>query len=228
MDTYGQYCPVARAAEILGDRWTLLIVRDLVHDVRTFNELSRGLPGLSRGLLSQRLRALQASGILEPHEARAGARSEYRLTPAGLALRGVMESLLHWGARWAFEEPAPQELDPVLLMWWMRRRVCHERLPAGRTVVQFDFDEDAERSFWLLLLPDDVSVCFHPPGFDTDVWVRTDLATLYEVWLGRARYEDAVSRGELRVRSLPALEQAFPTWFLWSDAAPAVRAALDV
>lgn len=224
MQKYGQYCPVSRAVEILGDRWTLLIVRDLVHGVNTFNDLARGLPRLSRGLLSQRLRALQDAGILEPHSPRAGVRHAYRLTPAGWALRPVIEAFLVWGAAWAFDAPTPDELDPVVLMWWMQRRVCADHLPEGRVVVQFDFDEDPARSYWLILDPADVSVCFTPPAFGTDVWVRTRLATLYEIWLGRVPFSHAAQHGLIDVRALPALERAFPAWFSWSPAADVVRA----
>lgn len=224
MHSYGQYCPVARAVEILGDKWTLLIVRDLVHGVQHFNGLARGLPRLSRGLLSQRLRALQEAGILEPHPPRSGLRHEYRLTPAGQQLRPVIDALLEWGASWALSEPEASELDPVLLMWWMQRRVCAERLPEQRVVVQFDFPEDPRRSYWLVLTRGDVSVCFTPPDFETDVWVRTPLGTLYEIWLGRIPFDSAAARGLIDVRALPALESDFPRWFLWSPAAETVRA----
>jgi DNA-binding HxlR family transcriptional regulator len=225
MGDYGQYCPVARAAQILGDRWTLLIVRDLLLGTRRFNDLARGLPKLSRGLLSQRLRSLQEAGILEPHDPALGGRQEYRLTHAGLQLWPVVESLLVWGAEFAFGVPEANELDPVLLMWWMHRRVCLDNLPDDRVVVQFDFEEDPGSSYWLVLDRRDVTVCLAPPDFDTDVWVSARLSAMYRLWLGHIDYGTALDEGVIEVRSLPRLERDFPTWFLWSEAAGPVRAA---
>ena len=130
MYKYGQYCPIAKAVEILGDRWTLLIVRDLLTGTCHFNDLERGLPGISRGLLSERLRRLQRMELVEKVQIENGRqRTAYYLTEAGKALQPVINALLIWGARYAFEEPEEQELDPVLLMWWMRDRVCQDQLP---------------------------------------------------------------------------------------------------
>ena len=223
MTKYGQFCPVTRALELLGERWTLLIVRDLLHDVRHFNELARGLPKLSRGLLAKRLRGLEEAGLVSRRLK--GNQTEYRLTEAGEATRPVVESLMVWGAQWALEQPMPDELDPVLLMWWMRRRVLTEALPAGRVVVQFDFYGDA-KSYWLVLERRDVSVCFTPPDFEVDVWVAADLSAFYRVWLGKTSFAEAADAGLVNVSALPALERAFPGWFAWSPAAEAVRAAM--
>ena len=131
MHLYGQYCPVARAAEILADRWTVLIVRELLAEVSHFNELERGLPRISRTLLAERLRRLEQAGVVERRVASRGKRTEYRLTRAGRELQRVIDDLGEWGARWAFGEPRPNELDPIVLLWWMRRRVRQERLAGG-------------------------------------------------------------------------------------------------
>jgi DNA-binding HxlR family transcriptional regulator len=128
-----------RAAEILGDRWTLLIVRDLLCGAQHFNQLERGLPGIPRALLAERLRRLQQVGVLQRQAAPNGQRTRYELTQAGRDLKPVIDMLMHWGATWAFGEPEPSELDPVLLMWWMRDRVNHERLPERQVVVEFAF-----------------------------------------------------------------------------------------
>lgn len=224
MESYGQYCPVSRAAEVLGDRWTLLIVRDMVVDgVAHFNDLARGLPRLSRGLLSRRLRELEDHGVIIREPSAAGQRGSYRLTPAGAALRPVIEALLEWGADWSFADPRPGELDPVVLMWWMHRRLQPDQLPGTRTVVEFRFEEEPSGAYWLVLQGGESSVCFTSPKIDTDVWIHTSLRHFYQVWLGRVSFEDARTAGWVRVDALPAVERAVPGWFAWSSAAPVVR-----
>jgi len=221
----GQYCPIAKAVEILGDRWTLLIVRDLLTGTCHFSDLERGLPGISRGLLAERLRRLQRMGIVEKVRLSNGRRSTaYYLTDAGRQLDAVIDSLLMWGARWAFEEPEEEELDPVLLMWWMRNRVGVDRLPLQRVVVRFDFQGAKRESFWLLLTREDVSVCLTNPGFDLDVLVTADLDAFFRIWLGKDSFSDAVADGLVEVDAIPAFVDAFPTWFAYSLAAPTVRA----
>ena len=174
MYKYGQYCPIARASEILGDRWTLLIVRDLLLGKRHFNDLERGLPGISRALLAERLRRLQKMGVIEKYPVGRGRKTEYSLTKAGEELQPVVDVLTVWGARWAFGEPEEEELDPVLLMWWMRDRVCVDQLPQERVAVQFDFRGAKKETFWLVLAVEDVSVCLTHPGFEIDVLVTAD------------------------------------------------------
>ena len=180
MNKYGQYCPTARAVEILGDRWTLLIVRDLLFGAQHFNDLERGLPGIPKALLTERLRRLQKVGAIVRHSER-GHKTCYELTPAGWELYPVIESLTRWGAKWAFGEPEPDELNPVLLLWWMRDLAKKDELPEQRVVVEFNFSQTRPKTFWLVLNPDDVSVCVKHPGFDIDVLVEADLAILYDV-----------------------------------------------
>jgi DNA-binding HxlR family transcriptional regulator len=151
MHRYGQYCPVARAAEILTDRWTVLIIRELLADVNHFNELERGLPRMSRTLLAERLRRLQQAGVLERRGASRGKRTEYRLTSAGRELQPIIDQFGGWGARWAFGDPRRNELDPVVLLWWMRRRVRIEAIGKRRVVIQFDFGGGPRQSYWLLI-----------------------------------------------------------------------------
>lgn len=217
--------PVAKAAEILGDRWTLLIVRDLLTGTCHFNALERGLPGISRGLLAERLRRLQRMGVVEKLDRGKGPRqTEYRLTQAGHELQTVIESLLIWGARWAFGHPEANDLDPILLLWWMRGRVCVERLPQQRVVVQFDFKGAVNESYWLVLTKEDVSICLTHPGFDLDILVTADLATFYRIWLGHMDFSVALQEGLVKIEALPALARGFPHWFAYSHAAAAVRA----
>jgi DNA-binding HxlR family transcriptional regulator len=225
MYKYGQYCPVAKAAEILGDRWTLLIVRDLLTGTRHFNEFERGLPGISRGLLAGRLRRLERMGVVKKFQRENNRqRTEYRLTAAGRALEPVIGALLEWGAQWAFGDPEPEDLDPLLLMWWMRSRVLVEQLPEQRVVVQFDFNGAASDTYWLVLTREDVSLCLIHPGFDIDVLVTADLSTFFQVWLGRTRLAEAKREGRVDIEAVPRLAKAFPSWFGYSPAAGAVRA----
>jgi DNA-binding HxlR family transcriptional regulator len=224
--SYGQYCPIAKAVEVLGDRWTLLIVRDLLTGTSRFNDLERGLPGISRGLLASRLRWLQQMGILEKREQINGRRStEYRLTRAGMDLQPVINALLVWGVAWAFEDPAPTDLDPVLLMWWMRNNVRSDQLPEQRVVAQFDFRGAAVATYWLLLTRADTSLCLTHPGFEIDVLVTADLSVYFEIWLGRRRLEEALHVGQVAIDAIPSLANSFPNWFSYSLAAPAVRTA---
>lgn len=182
MDQYGQYCPVARAAEILGDRWTLLIVRDLVTGTQHFNDLERGLPGISRSLLAKRLRHLEEAGVIEKRELDKGRRTTaYHLTRAGEELETVLRTLTHWSARWIFDDPDPDELDAPLLLWWMRRRIKKDQLPKDRIVVEFDFSEDDDY-YWMVLTREDVSVCHEYPGFEVDVVVTAELRAYFQVW----------------------------------------------
>jgi len=225
MYKYGQYCPIAKAVEILGDRWTLLIVRDLLTGTCHFNDLERGLPGISRGLLAERLRRLERMGLLEKlRHPDARRNTSYHLTQAGRELETVIDSLLVWGARWAFEEPEEKDLDPLLLMWWMRSRVCAERLPAERILIRFDFRGAKEERYWLLLTKEDVSVCLTDPGFDLNVLVTADLSAFFQIWLGRLSLAAARGEGLVAIDAIPALAEAFPEWFGYSLAAPAVRA----
>jgi DNA-binding HxlR family transcriptional regulator len=224
MYQYGQYCPVARASEILADRWTPLIVRELLAGIRHFNDLDRGLPGISRALLVERLRRLERSGLVE-RRAVEGRVPEYHLTQAGRELQRVIDVLGGWGARWAFGDPRRTELDPLVLLWWMRRRVHRHRLPPGRVVMEFDFHGTRRGTYWLLLQRSDVSVCLQHPKFAVDLRVTADIAGFYRVWLGRISLGEALREHLIRLDGVPTVVRAFPRWFAWSPMADAVRAA---
>jgi DNA-binding HxlR family transcriptional regulator len=224
MRSYAQYCPIAKGSEILGDRWTLLIVREMLGGARGFNELQRGLPGISRSVLTDRLRSLERAEIVERRTGPQGRTLEYRLTPAGRDLEPVVQAIGEWGVTWAFTDPRPEELDPDLLIVWMARHVDRERLPADRTVIQFDFCDPAKR-YWMVLEPSDVSVCLQHPGFDVDLEVRVDTATLYRVYLGRAELGAAMRARKLTLSGPRVLQRAFGRWFAWSAFAAASRSA---
>jgi len=224
MRSYAQYCPVAKASEILGDRWTLLIVREMLGGACGFNELQRGLPGISRSVLTDRMRALERAEIVERRTGPKGRTLGYRLTPAGRDLQPVVQAMGEWGATWSFTDPRPEELDPDLLIVWMARHVDRERLPLSRTVVRFDF-RDPKRRYWMVLEPSEVSVCLQHPGFDVDLAVSVDTTTLYRVYLGRAELSGAIRAGELTMSGPQALQRGLGRWFTWSAFAPASRSA---
>ncbi|MEN8042173.1 MAG: helix-turn-helix domain-containing protein [Actinomycetota bacterium] len=209
-NAYGQYCPMVRAVEVLGERWTLLILRDMLVGVNRFNDLARGLPGLSRTLLTKRLRQLERTGIVTRSE------GQYLLTDAGRDLEPLVFGIGEWGARWMFDEPRPDELDAELLVWWMHSRINTPVLPSDRTVIHIRFSDDP-RLFWLLVESRKASVCLVDPGFEVDVTVRTDVPTLYEVWLGRRPLLSAVRGGDVAlegnrdlVRLMPEVLQLSP------------------
>lgn len=220
MSKYGQFCPVAKALEVLGDRWTLLIVRDMLTGTTHFNDLERGLPGISRALLAGRLRQMQQAGVISKRMNGSGRQStEYQLTQAGYELVNVVMSLREWGEAWAFGDPAPEELNPVLLMWWMHKRVSVDQLPNHRVVAQFDFHGAETVSFWLVLTTEDVTLCLTDPGYEINVLVTADLAAFYKLWGGRINYRQALDEYGICVEGIPSLTYAFPKWFGWSTAA---------
>jgi DNA-binding HxlR family transcriptional regulator len=223
MPRYNQYCPVARATEILGDRWTTLIVRELILGSHRFNEIERGLPGISRSLLASRLRELEAAGIIERLPGAQPKATEYHLSEAGRSLKTVIEAFGAWGARWAFGDPRPEELDAGLLVWKIHQRINRDLLPARRTVVEFDFTGPRSQRVWLLLETRGISVCVTPPGFDSDLVVRSDLAFFYRLWFGHVEYDAAIRCGAVVVDGLPSLARQLPHWFMWSPMARFVR-----
>ncbi|HKH23874.1 MAG TPA: helix-turn-helix domain-containing protein [Acidimicrobiales bacterium] len=217
MRTYAQYCPIVRAVEVLGERWTLLIVREMLTGVRRFNDLARGLPGLSRALLSRRLRQLVAAGLVwKTH-------GGYELTAAGEDLRPLVFGLAEWGARHAFGDPRPEELDPEVLMWWLHGRIDTTEVDR-RAVIQVEI-RDRGRIFWLVIEPGDASVCYADPGFEVDAVLRSDLAALYRVWEGEIELLDSVRSGLIELSGPRWIVRGLPRWLELSPIAPIVRAA---
>jgi DNA-binding HxlR family transcriptional regulator len=226
MRSYAQYCPVAKASEILGDRWTLLIVREMLGGVSGFNQLQRGLPGISRSVLSDRMRRLERAEVVERRTGPKGRTLEYRLTSAGRDLQPVVQAIGEWGATWPITEPRREELDPYLLIVWIARHVDRRQLPPDRTVVRFDFRKPKQR-YWLVLEPSEVSVCLQHPGFNVDLEVDVDTSTLYRIYLGRAELGGAIRAGRLTLSGPRTLQRGFGHWFTWSAFAAASRSAQE-
>ena len=218
---YGQYCPVALGSEVLAERWTPLILREMILGSTRFNEIERGLPGISRSLLHKRLIQLERRGVLERVEIGRG--HEYHLTPAGKDLEGVLMSLGEWMVRWLYREPYPEEADPITLMWWMHRRVDADNTPDRRVVIQFDYRVGEPPTLWLILDRGEPSVCNSHPGFDADLLVTTDPISMMRVFSGIENLSAARAAGRVRIDGVPALVNGFESWFLWSPFAPAVR-----
>jgi DNA-binding HxlR family transcriptional regulator len=217
MRTHGQYCPIARAIEGVGERWTLLIVRDMLCGSTRFNELARGLPGISRALLSKRLREMVDAGVATKDD------DGYHLTPAGEDLRPIVFGLAEWGARHAFGDPRPEELEPEVLLWWISGRIDTTDVPR-RAVVQVDIP-DQRRKYWLVIEPADASVCYSDPGFEIDAVLSGSLADLYRMWLGEIELLDALRQGRLELNGPRWIVQGLPRWLELSPAAEYVRAA---
>jgi DNA-binding HxlR family transcriptional regulator/putative sterol carrier protein len=215
---HGQYCPVSRAVDLLGERWTMLIVRDLLLGTSRFNDLARGIPGLSRSLLTKRLRQLERSGLVERLD------GEYHLTEAGAALRPIVFGLGEWAATYIFGDPRPSELDPELLVWWMHKRIDTTQLHDRRTVLYLHFVDDPRR-YWIVIDAQGPSVCDADPGFDVDVTISADVDTLHRVWLGREPITDAMRAGRLAFEGPRALTRRMPDALQLSELADAVSAA---
>jgi DNA-binding HxlR family transcriptional regulator len=217
MKTYGQFCPIAQALEILAERWTLLVVRELLMGSTRFSELQRGVPLMSRTLLSQRLRQLQDAGVVERREGKSG--PEYSLTEAGEELRTILEGIGHWGKRFAHPELPEEHLDPKLLMWDMQRRLHKDNLPSSRTVVLFRFSDarKGERRFWLCVSTDVVDVCYTNPGYEVDLTVDTDVRTLTEVWMGKRVLRQCIRERSVTLEGDKALQRSFPDWLALSS-----------
>lgn len=223
MAHYGRFCPVSMASEVLADRWTPLIVRELVLGNTRFNDIARGLPGISRTLLAQRLRNLERRGVLLTLPSPTGRGNEYHLTPAGRDLHPVLEAMGRWAVEWLYEDFDAEDVDPVTLMWWMHRLVAPEGLPATRIVVEFRHTSPDPTTIWLVLDRGEPSVCMQPPGTDIDLVVTMATPALARVFSGVDRWAHAVDRGDIEVDGQASLARALPTWFLWSPWADQAR-----
>jgi DNA-binding HxlR family transcriptional regulator len=228
MKGYGQFCPIAVACETFAERWTPLILRELLAGASRFNEIRHGLPTISRTLLGQRLRELEEAGVIHSQPLAKGRGREYRPTRAAEELGGVLERLGEWGQRWGTTQFDPENLDLTLLMWNVRRRIDVERLPDRRVVVRFDFRAFPARcrgfrTCWLILERAGTDVCQKDPGFDVDLAVSADAAAMARVWTGAITFAQAMRSGGLRLEGPRDLVRAFPTWLLLSHFADVER-----
>lgn len=214
--SYRQFCPVSMAAEVLCTRWTIVLLRELVAGSTRFNDLRRGVPRMSPALLSQRLKELEAAGIVrrDPSEADPGVH-EYRLTAAGGELAPLVDAFGIWGQRWISTELSLQHLDASLLMWDVRRNLDPTPMPKRRSIIQFRFPElpPAQRSWWLLVDPEGtVDLCSFDPGFDVDLYVSTDLRAMTAIWMGVETVAGALRAERMILTGDRQLASEMQTW----------------
>lgn len=220
MNGYGQYCPLAKGAEVFAERWTPLILRELLRGSTTFNDLHRGVPRISRSLLSNRLKRLEACGVLERHQRSAG--THYELTPAGRELGPVVTELGTWAQRWYRSTFSGAELDVGVLMWDIRCTVDVNALPAGRTIVQLTFSDlpANSRAWWLVNEDGGVDLCPVDPGTEPDLQICTTLRTMTRVWMGDLAIGAAQRSGALTILGPRELQRCLGIWLRLSPYAP--------
>lgn len=227
MRNYGQFCPVARGSEILAERWTPIILRNILHGCYTFNEIAAGAPGLSRALLTRRLRELEQAGVIQIDPKPDGHGSLYRPTPAGRDLSGVLEAIGGWAERWT--EVTAKHSDPEMVVWsWCTEFLRRDLLPDRRVVVRFDFSSQGrKRKGWLLIERRDGELCRVDPGFGDDVVVTINDPLMFTHWhMGRVEWATALRSGAVQVNGPRALCRALPTWNSGPEALARRRAAL--
>lgn len=231
MRSYGQYCPIARASEILAERWTVIILRNLLIGCRTFNEIAVGAPGLSRGLLAKRLRDLERVGVVDIRPKPDGPGSTYEPTEAGWELWDVMLALQRWGSKWA--ELSPEHAHPGVVLWaWATGSLRKERLPKRRVLIRFDYPTysrtGARAGGWLLIEHGDAEMCVKYPGGEEELVVVVNDPLAFARWhLGELSWGDALRAGAIEVQGAPTLARALPTWNrrVGSPPQPTARAA---
>jgi DNA-binding HxlR family transcriptional regulator len=214
MNGYSTYCPIAKAAEILTERWTLLLVRDLLLGARHFNDFRRSIPLITPAMLSKRLRTLEEVGIIKREVPDNASRFEYRLTEAGRELNPFVEAAGAWGQRWARSKLPHGELHPSTLMWDIHRFLKTEHLPTGRTVLNVEFaDLRTMRHWWLIVQAGEVDVCLDDPGFEVDIWIGCTLLTLTQVFMGDLSIAAAQATGLLSLSGNGRLIRNMSRWF---------------
>jgi DNA-binding HxlR family transcriptional regulator len=227
--SYQQFCPVAMAAEILCTRWTFLIVRELMSGSTRFNDLRRGVPRMSPTLLSQRLKEMEACGIVHRKPARhEPGVYEYHLTMAGKELEALVMALGVWGQRWVESKPMLEKLDAQLLMWDMRRNIDVEPMPEKRSVIHFQYPEQPQstRAFWMVVDPEEeVDLCSVDPGFDVDLYVSTDLKTMTAIWMGLDTVRAALGAKRMMLTGDKKLATSMQAWLGLSPFAKEKRMA---
>lgn len=211
MAGYAQFCPVAKTAEVLCERWVPLILRELLCGSSRFSEIQRGVPGISPSLLTKRLRHLEAAGVID--RSTHGQHTTYAPTAAGWELYPILEAMGVWGQRWARSSYTTDDLDPGFLMWDMRRLLQPIGLADDRTVVEFQFTgAPAGRSRYWLVVDDTVDLCLVDPRHDVELIVRSELRALTMVWMGDITMASAIRDRRIQLSGPRPLTRRFPIW----------------
>ena len=211
---YGQICPVSKAAELLGERWTLLIIRELVLGTTRFNDFQRALSQISPTLLTKRLNQLQEAGLVVRKTMPDQRRIEYHPTAASKDLKPIILGLGEWGMRWARGQMNDDELDVEMLMYDLQRRIDATQLPGGRTVIKFCFRALPKFAhWWIVIEPDGTRVlCVHNPRVPVDIELITDLRTMSHIWAGDLDLRMAKETGRLELKGNPILIRTISSW----------------
>jgi DNA-binding HxlR family transcriptional regulator len=227
MIRYGQYCPIAKALELLAERWTLLLVRELLMGSRRFNDLRRGVPLMAPSMMSRRLKTLVDTGIIVHEREDSGNSPVYRLTDAGYELKPLIMQLGTWGQRWSRSRMDADDLDASFLMWDIRRNVHVDRLRGKRVVIYFGFPDAKKgmRQWWLVADGGEVDLCLDDPGYEIDVAVTSSLRTMTQIWIGDLSLGEARTQGLLKATGAPGLVRGLGEWLgasPFAHVAPAV------
>ncbi len=221
---YNQFCPIAKAAEILGERWTMLILRELLNGGRRFNTLQRGLGDISPALLTKRLKSLEEQGLLIRRRLQGQKGFEYFPTEACEALLPVLVSVGEWSLVWARHTILDPDLNVELLMLYLERSVDPAKLKGSSTVIKFRFSDLAEQADWWLIIENGgTEVCIKDPGKDIDIFFNCSVRALSEVWMGDRTYRDAIRSGELSIQGNRALTRNVESWLRPSGFADSPR-----
>ena len=224
MTKYGQFCPVAKSAEVLGNPWSLLIVRELLLGSTRFTALQKGMPRISPTVLNTRLKELEEHGVIVKRPVSGQRGHEYRLTPAGRELAPVIESLVVWGMRWARDALEDYEMDVSFLMFDVQRNIILDQLPDGETVICFQFPDLKDfKTWWIVCDGGSVDLCYQDPGKDISVYVTSESCDLIGVWMGDIPASEAMDSGRLTVLGDATLCRSFRRWFPLSAAAEVPR-----
>jgi DNA-binding HxlR family transcriptional regulator len=222
---YGQFCPIAKASEVLGEKWTVLIVRELLQGTKRFNDFQRALSLISPTVLAKRLKTLEEQRLVFRKAVAGGRSTEYYLTSAGKELSPVIEELAVWGMRWAREHMEESELDVELLMWDIRRRINRDALPGGQGVIRFSFPElKSYRDWWVVVDEEGADLCTKNPGKDVDLHVVSNPRTLIEIWMGDTTLGHAKSSGKLQLVGSSLYSRTMKNWFMLSIVHDIMRA----
>lgn len=226
---YGQFCPIAKTTEILGEKWTVLIIRELLMGGRRFNELQRGLGLISPALLTSRLKSLEEYGLVAKRRITGGRGYEYFPTEACEALLPVLVAMGEWGLCWAQHTLFDDDYDVEFLMYYLERSIDPARLVGDETVIQFDFtDFSQQRKWWLLVKDGRAEVCIKDPAREIDVFFTTTVRAMADVWMGERSYKDAMRSGDLIVQGPPALTRNISAWLTPSLFAESPRTPVAV